>query len=453
MKERRSTLLIIDYNLSRVAEVAYMSDYARKQYDVETVLIRANPGDMDKPLCDYMIALDPRSPDFVDSAFQALLPWLDQLRGGIVFSDNAVHSGATLLERLGLKVDSAELALGAFSKLEYRRAEARCKSMMNAQRIMVPDCISVETIDELRDFAQTHVGGFVIKPSCEGNNRGVVMLRADDDLASALNEVTPYIEDGVICEEIIPYHREFSYDGVGGMSFVTEKVSASGRYPVEVAQVLPAFVSQNEEQTLLRAGAIANLLVGQRDGPFHNEIKLSDDGQHAAIVEPNRRPAGMKIWKLANAVFGVDFYRNWIDAVLGDGFELIVLEPSCQAASVMLGVQKDRWFAPDDVTPSVKLISEALALTINRHGLAETDIRVIEFGWLGQDRKFVPAIPRDNGDFIASVCISLHAVDVDIRDVVRSLREFWAEMLEKISPVPNLLAASNQGGAQTQICV
>lgn len=62
MTIKTSVFLIIDYNLARVAEVAHMSDYARRRYHVDTLLIRANPGEHDKRLCDHVIALDPRSP-------------------------------------------------------------------------------------------------------------------------------------------------------------------------------------------------------------------------------------------------------------------------------------------------------------------------------------------------------------------------------------------------------
>ncbi|VXC45612.1 Argininosuccinate lyase [Burkholderia sp. 8Y] len=450
MTAHRSTFLIIDYNLSRVAEVAHMSDYARRRYMVDTLLIRANPGEPDKRLCDHVIALDPRSADFVDAAFDALAPWRHTLRGGIVFSDNAVFGGAALLERLGLATDSADLALGAFSKLQYRRTEARFRDVLAAQRIMPPGCQAVATLEDLEQFAAAHPEGFVIKPACEGNNRGVVMLRSGDDLSCALNEVMPYLESGVICEELIPYHREFSYDGVGRLSFVTEKASASGRYPVEVAQVVPARLTQHEHETLRRAGEAANWLVGQRDGPFHNEVKLSDDGRSAAVVEPNRRPAGMKIWKLAETVFHVDFYQLWIDTVLGDGFEASVLAPTCTAASVMLGVGADTWFGLTEISPGVDPLNQAIAGTRQRHGLSVDALRVIDFNWLGQDRRFVPAVPRDNGDFVACVCISLHTDATDIREVVATVRECWADALKRVSSADGKLASLVEVGVQLE---
>src|SRR4029453_8524050 len=131
-------------------------------------------------------------------------------------------------------------------------------------------------------------------------------------------EVSTYLSDGVICEELIPYRREFSFDGIGSLSFITEKISATGRYPVELGQVLPARITPRERNTISVAGRLANLLVGQRNGPFHNEITLSDDGHRAAVVEPNRRPAGMKIWTIASLVYQVNLYHLWVDQAFGE---------------------------------------------------------------------------------------------------------------------------------------
>jgi len=43
----------------------------------------------------------------------------------------------------------------------------------------------------------------------------------------------------------------------------------------------------------------------------------------------------------------------------------------------------------------------------------------------------IHAIPRDNSDFVAQACVALHAPSVDIRDLVRVLREQWLLVLER----------------------
>jgi hypothetical protein len=427
---KTETLLIVDYNLSRVTDVARMAKYAWSRYGVHTLLIRANPGECDFEICDEVIDLDPTQPDFIEQALIQLLPRRDMLRGGMVFSDNAVQSGSQLLERLGLQVDCATLALGAFSKDAYRQSEFTHRQLLRSQRVLVLDCTRISSVEDLQMFAEAHPGGFVVKPSCEGNNRGVVIVNAGDDLKAAFSEVSPYLANGVICEQLIPYRREYSYDGIGALSFITEKVSAVGRYPVEIAQVLPARLSPVELHTLQRAGRLSNLLVGQCDGPFHNEIKLSDEGDQAAVVEPNRRPAGMKIWSLADTVYGIDLYSMWVDSLLGESTTVSLPQPLMQAATVMLGVSHDGFFTPQ-LEAGESLFEQAISATVTIHGLQANHLRAGEFSWLAQDRRFVHSIPRDNADFVALATIMLDHESADIRLVLSTLRAQWLAVLRE----------------------
>ncbi|MEU2060940.1 biotin carboxylase [Streptomyces sp. NPDC013455] len=432
----RPILLIVDYNLSRIDEVRHLGDHARRRHSATVVLIRANPTETDHAIADEVIDLDPLRDDFAQMGEKLLGDRRERIRAGIVFSDNAVRSGAELLERLGVPSDSPHLAEGAFSKYRYRLQEGRVDDLLAAQRIMVPAFAEIASLDQLGDFAYNHPDGFVIKPAAEGNNRGVVVVRPGDDLTAAFAEVLPYLEGGVICEELIPYRREYSFDGLGPLEFVTEKISASGRYPVEIAQVLPAQVHDHERATLMRAGRLANWLVGQLDGPFHNEIKLSDDGLRAAIVEPNRRPAGMKIWSLARWVYGVDLHHRWVDAAFGTAVGAQRLVPGCSAATVMLGVGSDRSFRPDDVAPGADPFADAVRATAERFGLTGAELTVAEFSWLSPERRDLHAVARDNADFAAQGCVVLRSDRVDIRTVVHALREAWSHALDRALALP-----------------
>lgn len=420
-------LLIIDYNLSRVSDVAHIAAYARARYGAKIVLVRANPSERDAQLCEYLIDLDPLADDFVEQALRYLKPWREQLRAGMVFSDNAVHSGAALLERLALPVDSAALAANAYSKRDYRVSEARVRDLFESQGVMVPDCVEVDCVEDLREFAGRHPDGFVVKPSCEGNNRGVVVVKRGDSLEAAFAAVEPYLSRGAICETFIPFSREFSFDGVGATEFVTEKVSAHGRYPVEVAQILPAQISGAERATLTRSGRLANVLVGQLRGPFHNEIKLDDAGREAAIVEPNRRPAGMKIWTIAEEVYGIDFYALWVDAAFGVVREPRLAPVGKQAATVMLGVPSDGTCLPATLDEGAQLFDRTLARAAALLGLDA--MRRLEFGWLGETERFIPALPRDNADFAAQACFAVDSDAADMRTVVTTVRATWLSVL------------------------
>ncbi|MFJ5099265.1 acetyl-CoA carboxylase biotin carboxylase subunit family protein [Streptomyces sp. NPDC088557] len=432
----RPILLIVDYNLSRIDEVRHLRDHTRDHHGATVVLIRADPTEADRSIVDEVLDLDPLRDDFAEMGEKLLGDRRERIRAGIVFSDNAVHSGAELLERLGVPVDSPRLADGAFSKYRYRLTEARVADLLETQRIMVPAFAEIASLDQLRAFAREHPGGFVVKPAAEGNNRGVVVVRAGDDLTAVFAEVLPYLEGGVICEELIPYRREYSFDGLGSLEFLTEKISATGRYPVEVAQVLPARLDEHERATLERTGRQANVLVGQCDGPFHNEIKLSDDGLRAAVVEPNRRPGGMKIWSLARWVYGIDLHHRWIDTAFGTAAGVERLVPGCSAATVLLGVGTDRAFSPADVLPDAAPFPDAVRATAERFGLADGELTVTEFSWLSDERRDLHAVARDNADFAAQGCVVLRGDRTDIRTVVHALREAWLDALDRALAVP-----------------
>ncbi|MHC8335810.1 ATP-grasp domain-containing protein [Pseudomonas sp. LB3P25] len=431
MPLRAPVLLIVDYNLSRIGDVLHMRDYARKQWGAQTWLVRANPQDHDKDISDRVIDADPLDPDFISHALSQLGDDAARITAGMVFSDNAVASGAALLERLGLPVDDAQLALGAFDKLAYRIAEHRIRPLLNQQGVMLPDFVRIDCLNDVRNFAVRQDRGFVIKPACEGNNRGVVMVAPGGDCEQAFSEVAPYLDKGVLAEAFITFTREYSYDGLGNLWFVTEKVSATGRYPVEVAQILPARLSEEEQLAIRAAGEQVNQLVGQRIGPFHNEIKLSDTGYNTAVIEPNRRPGGMKIWTLAHAVHGLDLYAAWVDSVFAGRVPDELPPATCSAATVMFGVPCDVTLDVAELGDIQALVQDALALAAQSLDLAKEDIALIECAWIAGESRLIHAIPRDNSDFVAHACVALHDATVDIRDLVRVLREQWLVVLNR----------------------
>lgn len=431
MPLRAPVLLIVDYNLSRIADVRHMRDYARQKWHAQTWLVRADPQAHDKDISDRVIDVDPLAPGFVNLVLQQLGEDANRISAGMVFSDNAVASGAALLEQLGLPVDNARLALGAFDKLAYRIAENDQRPLLDQLGVSLPDFARIDCVNDVRNFALRQESGFVIKPACEGNNRGVVMVAPGDDCEQAFAEVEPYLHGGVLAEAFISFTREYSYDGLGDLWFITEKVSATGRYPVEVAQILPARLTEQERLAIRVAGEQVNRLVGQRIGPFHNEIKLSDDGEQTAVIEPNRRPGGMKIWTLAQAVHGIDLYSAWVDSVFTGQVPDALPDATCSAATVMFGVPRDVTLDVAELGDLPGLVNETLTLTAAALGLARTRIAVLESAWIAGASRLIHATPRDNSDFVAHACVTLHDPAVDIRDLVRVLREQWLLVLDR----------------------
>lgn len=420
--------IIVDYNLTRIDDVMGMVRYAQDKYNLKTILIRQNATSVDLSITDLVIDLDPRSKNFVDDAIRALLPYSGNLVGGIVFSDNAVYSGAMLLEKLGLNVDSSIQAEASFSKIKYRQIEGNFRCLLESQNIFVPKYKIVNSIESLKEFSETCKDGFVLKPACEGNNRGVMILNSNDDLMTALLNVESYIADGVICEELIPFRNEYSYDGLAHLSFITKKLSATGKYPVEYGQII---YPKLRHEAVRRAGRLANLFTGQLNGPFHNEIKVSSDYQMAAIIEPNRRPAGMRIWSLAEKVFDLNFYHLWLDKVIANTLPEELPNSSKIAAIRMLGSPRNGYLDFSALMQrDCQLLKVRLFESLRRKLVDFNKIEFFDFRVHKVTGDHVFYIPRDNSDFIAQISLIIDDQIMDVEAVMECVNQTWLNIID-----------------------
>lgn len=427
---RCGALLIVDFNLSRRDDVAHIKSYAASRYGLDTILIRPNPTEKDYELADVVIDLDPLISDFVSKAMSYIreLPYV--LKGGLAFSDNAVHSGAQLLAELGLKTDCAKLSENAFCKYRYRLEEQHCKNILTSQQVFVPNMKKITTADSLRSFINENPGGVVVKPTTEGNNRGVILLKQPniEDVTAVLEEVNQYLDGGVIVEQMIPFSAEFSYDGIGNTNFITEKFNSSGRYPVEFAQLVPADISLEQADLIYRTGQISNLIVGQNKGPFHNEIRVSDDFTQSAVIEANRRPAGMKIWSLANKVFEQDLYTLWIDSLLGQQKSNVQLVPKGSAMSIMLTASESGFAS--DILQNINYLFERLQAEFALNNLTSSE----QLDWMScetiaDEQQYIHVPPKDNSDFIALVTVSALWAPSRMKSYLPIIQACWHNVL------------------------
>ncbi|MGL4884260.1 MAG: ATP-grasp domain-containing protein, partial [Waterburya sp.] len=213
----------------------------------------------------------------------------------------------------------------------------------------------------------------------------------------------------------------------GNLSFITEKCSASGRYPVENGQILPARIDQNQRNLLTRIGRLANLLVGQCNNSFHNEIKIKADATQAAIVEPNRRPAGMKIWSLAERVYGLNFYHLWVDSVLGETLPTKLPNPQGIAATIMLGCPHDGYLILPSQSHPQYLFDKTWE--IYQRNQITNDLEWFDFIFFAKTTTWVKSIPQENGDFLAQVCIYSPHSDVDILGIKNAISDCWQQAI------------------------
>jgi len=61
--------------------------------------------------------------------------------------------------------------------------------------------------------------------------------------------------------------------------------------------------------------------------------------------------------------------------------------------------------------------------------LGVDSIRRLEFGWLGDGARAIPALPRDNADFAAQACFVADSESLDMRSAVATVRAIWLSVL------------------------
>lgn len=420
-------IVFVDYNLARFRDVKLMSDYAKSEYGLSSILIRKNPSQQDFDVADIVINSDPRSSRFVEDVLGKLMPHADKIKAVLPFSDDAVVKGSLIAEYLGKLHDSSNGAQAAFSKLEYRKVEKGLKELLSAQNVFVPQFKEVNSFDEVKEFSQG-VEGFVIKPTSEGNNRGVARVDSNSSLNEAYDFASSHGQLGMICEELIKFPVESSYDGVGSCEFVTEKLSRSSKYPVEYGQIVPARYDSELKNSIIKTGRLANFIVGQSIGPFHNEIKSDPQSLATAVIEPNRRPAGMKIWYLAEKVYGVNFFKLWIDTLLGKK-TVNALPPAKGIAAIRqfrsfsAGVYAGPVITKEDEN---KILADILAQLDPGQKFEWFDFKIN----LAQGKP-VFSVPKDNSEHIAEICFYSNESNVDLEKIFDQFESLLAKQMNQ----------------------
>lgn len=303
---QQDVFLIIDYNLNRKAEVILLAEKCFSSYGIPSILVTEGGKEINHPLIYNIIAGNIRKNTFAKNCIRLLTENHFHCKGGLVFSDDAVVVGSIILSHLGLITDDSKQAIAAFDKLTYRQAEAHEVLPSGVAR---PSYRTLENLSH-EDF-NLH-SSWVIKPRCEGNNRGVTIVKTIDEVNSVVKLNEQYLEEGFIIEERILRKEEFSVDGVGSYQFITQKISLTDKYPLEIGQVQPAWLDDKTRETIIAANTMANCITGHIRGAYHNEIMISKDTGDVFVIEPNRRPGGMNIWKLILKSYGIDLYNIWL---------------------------------------------------------------------------------------------------------------------------------------------
>lgn len=390
----RNAIAIFGYNNTRIYDVKKIKSLIHQYFQAEVILVKDGITDEDFSVTPYCLDVKLETTISEEKINSFLSNHHLQLIGCLPFSDKGVISGSFVAKNLSLFADDFKTSFAMLDKNKFRELEEGFST--NEKLYKKPFFIQVRSENELYHVLEKH-GSFFIKPTSEGNSRGCMKITSLNDLQHWLKDNDSLLNKGVICEEILSDLNEYSFDGVGGKYWITKKYTTQGSYRAEYQHIVPAPLSIDQKNMILQNMRSLLPHLGSRGGAFHHEFFLFNDGRIAS-VEPNRRPAGMWIWDLAqNSFKKFDPWMRWVEQVVSNhevDFDTMTLMDHDLYTGVR-GV-----IAPK----SGKLLS----LQFNA---IENDLKkefgddYHQFSFLKKVGDYIRHNPKDNSDFLALVSL------------------------------------------------
>lgn len=414
-------LLVIGCAQSRVSDLALLFDIAKANYGFSSLLVCQHGTLVNDNQCELVIYTDLDSKQCMADVATQLLTLNIAL--GLTFSDQAARYGSEILSFLKLQEDDYEHSTNCFDKLEFRKRELELKHLAPAYNY-TPNFLELTSMDEASAFLYEHQNGIILKPKSEAGSRGVSRILHQLDIAPAFANVEAYRQHGLVAEELLNIQQEFSFDGVGNTSFITAKVVSPGTFPVEVGQLVPAPVSDTIRKKIANIGNWMNQLASPSSLAFHNEIGLlvnkEGDPVRLACIESNQRPAGMKIWNLAEKVFSRNLYELWLEARLGVAVEDVTLVANGSALTIMLGI-------PEGRTINQALYSKRVESEFQQ-GCQNLGLEIFEFEW-HEHGIIQGCVPRSNSEFAAQACLFSESGIENIEPIFSHIQSVWQTVI------------------------
>jgi biotin carboxylase len=249
-------------------------------------------------------------------------------------SDVAVPAVSAVVRELGLPGLSPEVALRCRDKLACFRALTASGHAVPATHAVSDDAGARAAVEAL--------GGYpvIVKPRSGGGGRGVVLVRAPNELPAALacaRRAYGPGQHGVLVQEFI-----------GGLSVGVEAFFAGGElaeafvlddqfepgYISPAGHALPPTLAPAIADDVVRAIAAFGRALGLRDGPANFDLR-----QHhgrTIMLEVNPRLGGNSITDLVRCAYGVDLAEATVAAALGQDPRPILQRRRCDPAAARL---------------------------------------------------------------------------------------------------------------------
>lgn len=407
----QKVMAVFGYNNTRSYDVAKIRTIVRNRIGAEVVLVKEGVDSADRDLAPYCLDHPPQDPGIAEVLRRYLTTERLELVGCLPFSDKGVIGAAHVSREFGLFGDDVESASAMLDKGSFRFMEKDL--VLPASLYKKPDYRVANTRAEVESFFLSH-GPFFLKPTSEGNSRGCMKIESMEDLECWFLENPGVIFRGAICEELLSLSNEFSFDGVAGKYWITQKFTTSGAYRAEYQHIVPApLPPERYDATNELLGNVITSL-GSRGGAFHHEFFLLPDGR-AASVEPNRRPAGMWIWDLAGWAFEeFDPWMVWIERCAGRE-----VAPGRLIARRHAGVR-------GVISRASGIVEEVRTADIETELSRRFGNNEFRLSVLKSRGDVVRSEPRDNSDFLAFVALRdrdperLQSMLVDAEHIVLS---------------------------------
>lgn len=305
----RQAFIVVGYNNTRIYDVAKIRHLAQTLYGADLILVKDVIQDLDYHNVDLVLKLPLTSSPEVAARIVAACREHDyEVIGILPFADKGQVLAAETARLLGLRGAEPSAVIGGLDKFWYREQEALSPDFPSGFHKVAFRRIAAQA--DLMAVARQLRGKCFVKPMKEGNSRGCIAVGPAADLDAVWAHLTPYHDGGLMAEELIEGFDEYSVDHVNGLAWVTAKTTTTGKYRAEVQQIVPAPLPEDSADRLIAAALTAGRLSGSRSGAMHNEIFHHARTGRMAMVEVNLRPAGMKIWDLAQLAF--DDFNPWV---------------------------------------------------------------------------------------------------------------------------------------------
>jgi biotin carboxylase len=236
---------------------------------------------------------------------------IDPFDAVVSFTEYGLEPASRCAAELGVAGDN----LGAVLLTRSKPAMRRLLDEHGLSPVRHRSCV---TISDAAAFVREIGTPIVFKPPAGGLSEGVYLVESEDQLAERWAWTRRVTDAPILAEEFIggpEYSVEsISRDASHEVVVVTEKVTTQLPRFIELGHQVPARLDR------AAYGAVCDLVttflsaIGQRTGPAHTEIRLTDFGPK--LIESQTRFGGDQIWELCELVSGVDLMSETFAALL-----------------------------------------------------------------------------------------------------------------------------------------